>query len=80
MNMELVGYLASITVMTSLLMGNVLRLRVINMIGCFLFTIYGVAVEAYPVVLLNGMCVFINIYHLAKLRKQQQQALATAEA
>ncbi|SFK00959.1 inner membrane protein [Pseudovibrio ascidiaceicola] len=80
MNMELVGYLASITVMTSLLMGNVLWLRVINMVGCVLFTIYGVAVDAYPVVLLNGMCVFINIYHLAKLRKQQQQALTPAEA
>ncbi|KZL19302.1 hypothetical protein PsAD2_02053 [Pseudovibrio axinellae] len=81
MNMELVGYLASITVMTSLLMSNVLWLRVINMIGCSLFTLYGLSVAAYPVVLLNGMCVLINIYHLAKLRKQkQQQELTTKEA
>lgn len=79
MNIEIVGYLASVTVLTSLLMGNVLWLRVINMIGCILFTVYGVAVDAYPVVLLNGMGVLINIYHLAKLKKQQQ-ALTPAEA
>ena len=78
MTMELVGYMASFTVMTSLLMGNVVRLRVINMIGCVLFTIYGLAIAAFPVVLLNGICVFINIYHLAKLRKQQA-ALTPAE-
>ncbi len=77
--MELIGYLASVAVMTSLLMGNVMRLRAINLVGCILFTIYGVAVEAYPVVFLNSVCVFINIYHLAKLRRQQQ-ALMPAEA
>ncbi|SDR22260.1 YgjV family protein [Pseudovibrio sp. Tun.PSC04-5.I4] len=80
MNMEFVGYLASFTVMTSLLMGNVVWLRVINLVGCILFTAYGLAVEAYPVVLLNGICVFINLYHLAKLRKEQQQALTPLEA
>ncbi len=78
MSMEIVGYLASVSVMTSLLMGNVVWLRIINTVGCVLFVIYGMAVEAYPVVLLNALCVFINIYHLIKLKKQQ--ALTTAEA
>lgn len=80
MLIEITGYLASFTVMTSLLMGNVVWLRVINMIGCILFTIYGLAIAAVPVALLNGACVFINIYHLAKMRKEKQQELTPAEA
>ncbi|MDD7911004.1 uroporphyrinogen decarboxylase [Pseudovibrio exalbescens] len=80
MIIEAMGYLASITIMISLLMGNVVWLRVLNMIGCIFFTAYGFAIEAWPVVFLNGTCVFINLYHLWKLKKDDLRPLKVVKA
>ncbi len=64
---ELIGYLASILVAISLTMKNVVRLRLINLTGAIVFTIYGLIIQAYPVALVNGIIIFINIYHLNQI-------------
>ena len=38
---EWVGYAASIMIAISLIMTNIVKLRIINSIGCILFAIYG---------------------------------------
>ncbi len=73
---EMVGYAASVFVAISLMMTNVVRLRWINMTGCILFTIYGAVIGAWPVALMNGFCVGINIYNLIKLSKAPQPSAA----
>ena len=47
MILELVGYLASLLVLVSLLMTSVTKLRVINMIGSFIFAIYALLIASY---------------------------------
>lgn len=66
---EWVGYAASILVAISLTMTNIIKLRVINSIGCFLFVIYGLIVGAYPVAVANGIIILINLYNLYQLKK-----------
>ncbi len=44
---EITGYAASTIVALSLTMKNVVSLRVLNLIGCSLFAIYGVMISAY---------------------------------
>ena len=66
---EWVGYLASIVIAISLIMSDIIKLRVINTIGCILFVIYGLSVGAYPVAFTNMLIVFINTYYLYKLKK-----------
>ena len=66
---EWVGYLASIVIAISLIMSDIIKLRVINTIGCILFVIYGLSVGAYPVAFTNMLIVFINAYYLYKLKK-----------
>lgn len=61
---EIIGYAASILVAISLLSSNVIRLRIINLIGALTFVIYGMAIQAYPVAFMNGFIVIINIYYL----------------
>jgi len=70
--LELVGYLASLIVMASMLMSSIIRLRCINMTGAAIFCFYGFMISAPPVGFLNGFIVIINIYHLSKiyLRKE----------
>jgi len=70
---ELVGYLASLLIVVSLLMSSVHRLRVINLIGAVVFTVYGVLIGSIPVVLTNGAIVLIDLYYLARMARDRAQ-------
>jgi|YNPMSStandDraft_1061717.scaffolds.fasta_scaffold68722_2 hypothetical protein len=64
---EIIGYIASILVMISLMMSSIVKLRWINFVGSALFAAYGLMIKAYPVFLVNGTIALINIYYLFKL-------------
>jgi hypothetical protein len=66
---ELIGYLASILVALSLTMRSILRLRLINLLGAAFFTAYGLLIAAYPVAVLNGLIVGINLYYLYEMKR-----------
>ena len=64
---EYLGYLASIVIMISFLMKNMITLRVINSIGGFLFIIYGILLSmSIPIIATNTFVVGVNIYYLSK--------------
>jgi hypothetical protein len=69
---ELIGYLASLLVAISLMMSAIVKLRVINLIGSFTFTIYGVLIDAWPVAFMNAFIVFVNLYYLVKIYRDDQ--------
>ena len=50
---ELIGYLASLLVLISLLMTSVVKLRIINLIGSFIFAVYALAIRSYPTAVMN---------------------------
>jgi len=70
-SVELIGYLGSILVAVSLMMRSLLRLRIINLIGALVFTLYGVLLGAYPVAFLNGLIVCIDLYYLLQMWRQK---------
>ena len=69
---EIIGYLASTIIAISLLMKSLIRLRIINGIGALVFVIYGLLIEAYPVAVLNGIIVVIDIYYLLQMVKRSE--------
>ncbi|MEZ8101072.1 YgjV family protein [Vibrio bivalvicida] len=77
---EILGYAASIMVAISLTMKDIVRLRVLNFIGCALFTAYGLMIDAWPVVVTNGFIACVNVYFLAKMQseKKSEQVKSTA--
>ena len=77
---DLIGYLASGLVVLSLLMTSVLRLRVIGLFGATVFTAYGLLIGAIPVVVTNGVIIFVHGYHLARLLRARAAAAAWARA
>lgn len=66
---EITGYAASTIVALSLTMKNVVSLRVLNLIGCSLFAIYGVMISAWPVTVTNSFITCINVYYLWKIQR-----------
>lgn len=69
---ELIGYIASVLVLISLMMSGIIKLRVINLIGAVFFTVYGVMINAYPVALVNATICCVNAYYLYDIFRTQE--------
>ncbi len=63
---EILGISATVFVLISFLMKDAVGIRKINIIGAFLFVIYGVLINSISVWLLNGVLLIVHIYHLRK--------------
>ncbi|SMC80062.1 uroporphyrinogen decarboxylase [Moheibacter sediminis] len=61
---EWIGYAASVFIVMSFIVNNLKSVRIINMIGCMCFVIYGTYFEAWPVVIPNAIIIFIQLYFL----------------
>ena len=64
---EIIGYVGSILVLVSMLMTSVVRLRVINLAGSAIFTVYALLIRSYPTAFLNFCLVLVNVYQLLRL-------------
>ena len=64
---EIIGYVASVLVAVSLMMRSVLKLRVINLLGAAVFTLYGLLIGAYPVAVVNFVIALIDLYYLREI-------------
>ena len=61
---EWIGYAASVFIVLSFIVNQLKWVRVINMIGCLCFVVYGFYFEAWPVVIPNAILIFIQLYFL----------------
>lgn len=68
----ILGYLASVFLAISLIVNNDLKFRWINAMGCLSFTIYGLLISAFPIVLANLFLFAINLYYLIKLYRAHE--------
>lgn len=68
---ELVGYAASALIVISLLMSSLLRLRIIGLFGAITFTLYGLLIGAFPIVVANGTIIGIQVFHLTRMLRQR---------
>jgi hypothetical protein len=69
---EILGYAASIMVAISLTMKDIVKLRVLNFVGCALFSAYGLMIDAWPVVATNSFIACVNVYFLLKMQSEKK--------
>ncbi|MDO4467849.1 MAG: hypothetical protein Q4C49_12735 [Bacillota bacterium] len=67
MILEIFGYIGSCLVVISMLMSNVVKLRILNTIGSVISGMYALLCHAYPLVLMNSALIIINLYGFYKL-------------
>jgi hypothetical protein len=65
-------YLASVLLGISLLVNNDLKFRWLNTGGCIEFIIYGILINAFPIILTNTLLLLINLYTLLKIYKKKE--------
>ncbi len=78
--MEIVGYIGSALVIISMLMTSLVRLRILNLCGALLSMLYAIAVEAWPVVMLNGALLLIQLVQILRLWRQNGDASPQSES
>lgn len=69
---EWVGYSASLFIVLSFVVNKLTIVRIINMIGCICFFVYGIYFSYWPVVIPNGLLILVQLYYL--LYKDRQHA------
>ncbi|PFG37041.1 hypothetical protein ATL41_1785 [Flavimobilis soli] len=67
MYLEIIGWIGSAILVWSLMQTRILRLRIFNLIGCFIHIGYNFAFSVWPMVGLNVVLAVINIVQLRKL-------------
>lgn len=62
-----VGYGASVFIVLSFVLKDITKIRIVNLIGCILFVVYGVFSDyLWPIIIPNAILCFIQVYHLLK--------------
>lgn len=70
---ELIGYFGSLLVIVSMLMTSVVKLRIINSIGCVIFATYALIIHSYPTAAMQICLIVINAINLHKLLNTQNE-------
>lgn len=68
---EWIGIAATCFVLLSFMQKSEVNIRRVNMIGSVIFVVYGILINSISVWLLNGVCIFVNLYKLYQLWKTQ---------
>lgn len=71
---EWIGYSASLFIVISFIVNKLNLVRIINMIGCICFVIYGAYFEYWQVVLPNALVVLVQLYYLIFKNNQNVKA------
>ncbi|TCJ94822.1 inner membrane protein [Volucribacter psittacicida] len=63
---DILGYIGTTLVIISFLCQSIILLRLLNICGAMLITIYAVVNEAWPVAILDGLIVVINVIQIIR--------------
>ncbi len=61
---DLIGYLGSGLLLLSMMMKNIRTLRWVNILGCSVFIIYAILLNAIPILITNAAILIVNVYYL----------------
>jgi hypothetical protein len=68
---EGLGYFATVVTLVSMMVKDMVYLRVINSVGCLLWIGYGLMSESIPVLMVNTIILGIHIFKLIELKETE---------
>ena len=64
--MEALGIISSVLVLISFLFSNMKIIRLINIVACIVFIIYGILINSFSVIFLNTALIIVHIIKIIK--------------
>ena len=79
---EWLGLLASAFILVSFLTTNQTKTRIINMVGCVVFVVYGFLLPAYSTAFMNAALFIVHVVYLTKdyLKRKKSKKAQQQEA
>jgi hypothetical protein len=68
---EILGYVATLITLASMLAKNMKLLRILNSIGCVLWMSYGIIRNDNPVIVVNSTILIIHLVSLYKTKRNE---------
>ena len=69
--LDIVGWAATLFIIISFLINNMLWLRIINMVGATLWLTYGIIDTSYSIIFLNVIIVSIQFYKISVILRNE---------
>ena len=70
MSWDIFGYIGTVLILSSFLVENIVRLRLINTIGACFGIIYGFGISASPTIVVNSCVIVIHLIWFYRHRKE----------
>jgi len=68
-----IGYAASVFIVLSFILKDLNKIRIVNLIGCICFVVYGIfSGMLWPVIIPNAIICFVQVYHLITAKKNNE--------
>lgn len=71
---SIIGWLATALTLSSFMVKDIMKLRLVNSIGAITWVIYGIMIVNYPVIFTNLFILVIHMIYLFKWRNRNQKA------
>ena len=72
--LDALGWFGSALLVFSLLQARILRLRLLNTVACGILTVFNALIEVWPMVAMNVVLAAINLWFIAKLLRDKNDA------
>ena len=72
--LDALGWFGSALLVFSLLQARILRLRLLNTMACGILTVFNALIEVWPMVAMNVVLAAINLWFIAKLLRDKNDA------
>jgi|AntRauTorckE6833_2_1112554.scaffolds.fasta_scaffold00024_79 uncharacterized protein with PQ loop repeat len=70
--LDFIGWVATILIIISFIFRDIYKLRLFSMIGAFLWIVYGIMANAYPIIILNVVVAIIQVYWLNRIKRDKK--------
>ena len=71
MYLEAIGWIATVFIILSFIQKDMLRLRLLSLVGALFWTVYGLISGSWSIVFLNMVVSIIQLYWVRKIRLEK---------
>jgi len=66
---ELIGIVATLFIIASFLTKNLVKVRIVNLIGSVIFVVYGILIHSWSTAILNVIMIVVHLVYLLRRNK-----------
>lgn len=66
---EIIGIVATLFIIASFLTKDLIKVRIVNLVGSVIFIVYGVLIHSWSTAILNVVMIIVHLVYLLRRKK-----------